>query len=103
MKIPTLASPSVAFAQRSSGAGRSTERVSDLVNEMNARLDNVLRNQNATPAQREKVEALRRQFNQQMMQTDSRADWGKTMETYRTARRELTDALTTIFGGPRPG
>jgi uncharacterized protein YbgA (DUF1722 family) len=103
MKIPTLASPSVNQSQRAFVAERRQDRLSDLVSEMNARLDNVLRNQNATPEQREKVEILRRQFNQQMMQTDIRADWGKTMETYRSARRELSDALTTIFGGPRPG
>lgn len=74
------------------------------MDETNRRLDGVLRHQNPTPAQREKLEQLRRTFNDRMNALQSQTtDRAKAMQEYRDARKQLSEGLTELFGGPTAG
>jgi chromosome segregation ATPase len=93
-----------AFAKKSASGGSSVGGLDREISETNRRLDGVLRNQNATPEQITKVENIRRQFNDRMTKiTEGTTDRAKQLEEYRAARRDLSEQLTNLFGGPRAG
>lgn len=93
-------------SQTLSKTGSATPRQNNFqsqIDETNSRIDNLLRNrQDMTTEQRDKLEAFRKQFNDRMnsMRTGG-ADNARGMSEYRDARRELSDNLATLFGGPR--
>lgn len=89
-------------AQGMGGQGRGM--LSTQIDETNRRLDGVLRHQTATPAQQQKLEQLRKAFNDRMNSVQSQTtDRAKAMQEYRDARKQLSDGLTELFGGPRAG
>jgi chromosome segregation ATPase len=93
-----------AYAKKSASDGSSAGALDREIAETNRRLDGVLRNQNATPEQITKVEDIRRLFNERMTKiTEGTTDRAKQLEEYRAARRELSERLTNLFGGPRAG
>jgi SMC interacting uncharacterized protein involved in chromosome segregation len=72
--------------------------------EVNKRLDNMIRNQNPSPEQLKKLEEIRKQFNDRLTKVGSEtSDRMKLMTEYRSARSELSDQLSSLFGGPRAG
>jgi Spy/CpxP family protein refolding chaperone len=111
MRMPSQLSSS-AFSilhstKHTKASGQADGQIGGLAAEMaetNKRLDNVLKNQNATPEQKAKLEEIRRQFNERLTKVGGETtDRTKLMTEYRSARRDLSEQLSNLFGGPRAG
>jgi chromosome segregation ATPase len=111
MRIPSQMSDSafqIMHSAKHTKAGASSDKQSNpLASEMaevNKRLDNMIRNQNPSPEQLKKLEEIRKQFNDRLTKVGSEtSDRMKLMTEYRSARSELSDQLSSLFGGPRAG
>ena len=111
MRMPSQLSDS-AFsvlhsAKHAKAGAKADGRTGGLAAEMeetNKRLDGVLKNQNPTPEQKAKIEDIRRQFNERLTKVGQETtDRTKLMTEYRSARRDLSEQLSNVFGGPRAG
>jgi chromosome segregation ATPase len=92
------------FTKKYASGGSNVGGLEREIAETNRRLDGVARNQNASPDQVRKLDDLRRQFNERMTKiTEGTTDRAKQQEEYRAARRDLSEQLTNLFGGPRAG
>jgi hypothetical protein len=90
------------FTKKTASGGSNVGGFDREIAETNRRLDGVARNQNASPEQVRKLEDFRRQFNERMSKiTEGTTDRAKQQEQYRAARRDLSEQLTSLFGGPR--
>lgn len=88
----------------SKGADKQTNPLAAEMAEVNKRLDNMIRNQNPSPEQLKKLEDIRKQFNDRLTKVGAESsDRMKLMSEYRSARSELSDQLSSVFGGPRAG
>lgn len=110
MRIPSQLSESafqVMHSARQKKVGSTDKQTNALAAEMaevNRRLDNMIRNQNPSPEQLKKLEDIRKQFNERLNKVGTETtDRTKLMTEYRSARSQLSDQLSTVFGGPRAG
>jgi hypothetical protein len=89
---------------KANATGRSGGAFSTQIDETNRRIDGVLRHRNPTPETRAKIEGLRQAFNDRMAAARRESsDPAKLMQEYRSARGDLSDALTDLLGGPQAG